>query len=77
MTRRKMLRATLIAALLAATAGVAPAANPPQELKWAELVPVGVPAPPANNKTFFAGSQAARTMAVRHRLRCPKATSCR
>jgi uncharacterized protein len=58
MTKGKFARAGLIAALLAAMASVTPAANPPQELKWAELVPVGVPAPPANNKTFFAGSQA-------------------
>ena len=59
MTKEKIARAMLIAAALAITAGVAPAANSPQELKWAELVPANVPAPPANNKTFFAGSQTA------------------
>ena len=60
MTTRKIARAVLIAAALATMVGVAPAANPPQELKWAELVPAKAAAPPpANNKTFFAGSQAA------------------
>lgn len=60
MTIRKPLRASLIAALLATIASAAPAANPPQELKWAELIPVGVKAPPAAaNKTFFSGSQPA------------------
>jgi hypothetical protein len=57
MTTSKLVRAVLTAVALAITAGVAPAASPPQDIKWAELVPPKAPAPPATNKTFFAGSQ--------------------
>jgi len=54
-----MIRKIFAGMLLATAAGLAPlgafSADVPLELKWAQLIPQGGPAPASPNKTFFSG----------------------